>query len=53
MHYLQLSVAGVAIFYGLAETIRELQASRRPKVAMYGRKAAPVARQFASFGKAA
>ena len=38
--WLQLSIAGIAIFHGLAECYREWQARRRPRVTMYGRRAA-------------
>jgi len=37
--WLQLSIAGVAIFHGLSECYKEWQARRAPRVSMYGRKA--------------
>jgi len=52
--WLQLSIAGVAIFYGLVETFREWQARKQPRVSMYGRRSIRSVRSLAaSLGKAA
>ena len=52
MHWLQLSVAGVAIFHAGAQTYREWQTRRARRPAMYGRKAT-AGHPVPSFGRAA
>ena len=37
--WLQLSIAGVAIFYGISESYKDWQSKRATKVSMYGHKA--------------
>ena len=48
--WLQLSIAGIAIFHGLAECWSEWRAHRKPRVSMYGRKSI---RTLATVSKAA